>query len=265
MSRQMLILVGILGVTFASGIGVGLFLGRTPDNSGSAAKISGGTTSSGFFTDADAEERVKDNTVLNNRIIELEKELAEQKQDQHAVLTDRLAFLKKYHDQIRISAFSGSNPIKITPEMVEILGLSKEEQQTIEQHLIEASKEMKQIQDTNTVMVKQTANSISFETPVDPQGKPIEETLNSTLASDIGQDRADFLMTSAGSYYSDPFSGFAEQKIGMEISWTQQNGAPLYTWKETGYRPDGTASGWSSSTGSSVPDQYQEFIQSAKP
>jgi hypothetical protein len=265
MSRQMLMLIGGMFFIFTSGVAVGLFFGGGSGDaiSDAAGKDKGGA-STGFFSSAEAQERVEGNTVLSDRIRELEKELDEQKENQHAAVAGRLAFFKKYHDQIHVSAFGG-DPIKIAPEMAELLGLSKEEQKAVEQHLTEAAKAMAQIEDANTVLVKQTANSVSFETPADPQGKTIEEKLKSALASDIGQDRADFLMTSAWSNYSDAFSGFAEGKIGMDISWTMQNGVPFYTWKQTGYRPDGTAAGWGSSSGSSLPAKYQNLIQSAKP
>jgi hypothetical protein len=259
MSKPMLISLGVLLVVFGSGVALGLFMAGAPATSDASEK-SAGSSSSVFFSSPEAQDQVQANTLLSDRIRELEKELSEQKENSKAIQADRLAFLKKYHDQIRVQAFGG-NPIKITPEMAEILGLTKDEQQTIEQHLTEAAKEMERLQDANKVLTMQTANSITIETPVDAEGKAIETTLNDTLASDIGADRADFLMNSAGSYYSDPFSGFAQQKIEMEISWTEQNGAPLYTWKETGFNSNGMASGWSSSTGSSVPQQYQRFLQ----
>src|ERR1700683_1093121 len=117
MSRQMLIIIGVLLLVFGSGIGIGLFIGSGPGGSGALAKMSGGTTSPGFFADSNAAERVNDNKILSDRIRELEKELAERKQVQNdaTVAASRIAFFKKYHDKVRMSAFD--NHFEVTPEM----------------------------------------------------------------------------------------------------------------------------------------------------
>ncbi len=98
--------------------------------------------------------------------------------------------------------------------MVEILGLSKEEQTAVEQHLVEVRKAMEKLEDADTTFLKQTANSVTYEVPADPQGKALKDQLSNTLTSDIGADRADFLLSSSGFENFGPFSGFAEQKKG---------------------------------------------------
>ena len=127
MSRQMLISLGLLLLVFGSGVALGLYMGSAPPAS-DVSKKSSDESSSGTFSET-GQERIEANTLLSDRIRELDKELAEQKKDQKTILADRMAFFKKYNKSIRVSAFDGG--INVTPEMVEILGLSKEEQQAI--------------------------------------------------------------------------------------------------------------------------------------
>jgi regulatory protein YycI of two-component signal transduction system YycFG len=174
-------------------------------------------------------------------------------------LADRLAFFKKYHGQFYMSTLDGN--LKVTPEMAELLGLSKDEQQAVEQHLAEIKSEMDKLEDDNTVLAKQTANSASFETAADPQGKTIKAQLDSLLSSDISDERAEVLTSYIYDGSSNTFSGFAERKREIEISWTVQNSKPLYTYKESYLGPDGNVNNSSGSSGDSLPSQYQKLLQ----
>lgn len=259
MSRQMLILIGLLLATFGFGIGLGLYLGGGTSRD-DASDRAAGASSSGTSSWLDAEDRRKDNTVLSNRIRELEKQLAEGQQSQNSTVADRMAFFKKYHNELHVQAFSAYPP-GITPEMAAILNLTKSEVTAVNEHMAAAVEKMKQMQEVDTVYAKQNANSVTYETPANPEGKIVQADLAGALAGDIGQDRANFLTTINDSYYSDPFSGFAQQKVETNISWVQQNGETIYTWKETGIAPDGHEMGSSWSSGSSLPSQYQKLLQ----
>jgi hypothetical protein len=259
MSKPMLISLGVLLLVFGSGVALGLFISSPPAASDASEK-SAGSSSSGFFSSQEAQDQVQANTLLSSRIRDLEKELADQKKDQDdvLVLAGRIAFFKKYHDKVRMSAFD--NNLKVTPEMAEILGLTKEEQQAIEQHLANIKNEMKKLDDANTTLVKQTVNGVTYEVPVDPQGKALKDELNSLLTSDVGEDRAEFFMNySDFSGYSD-FGDFAQSKKDIEITWTQQNGSLLYTITNDYFGPNG-ATGSMRSSSTYLPPQYQKLLQ----
>ena len=118
-------------------------------------KNSSGTSSSAYFTDAAAEERVNDNTILSNRIRELESELAEQKKaNQKSIVAERIAFYKKYQHDIRLLSFYDES-LEVNPAMAEILGLSKQEQAAVEAHLKQIEKEMELLAAADTVVTKQ--------------------------------------------------------------------------------------------------------------
>jgi hypothetical protein len=155
-----------------------------------------------------------------------------------------------------VQAFDGS--LKVTPEMAAILGLSKEEQQAIEQHLAEIKTEMDKLEDADTVLAKQTANGVTYDIPADPQGKAIKDKLNDLLSADIGNDRAEFFMDSVGYAYNGTFSDFGEQKREVEITWTTQNGNPIYTTKVSALGPDGNST-WSTS-GNAVQPEFEKYL-----
>ena len=258
MSRQMLVSLGILILTFVSGVAVGLFLGGGTSSTSDISEKATGASSSGSSFSAEGEERIESNSLLSNRIRELEKDLAEQKKAQQTVLADRLAFFKKYRSNfILVGPFGfGGNP-KLSAALVELLGLSKEEQQAVEQHLAEAKSEMDALEKSKAVLVKQSANSATFEIPAAPEGADIKAQMDGLLSADIGDDRADLLK----SYFQNSdFGDFAEQKRQIEISWTEQNGSPLYTTKDSYFGPDGNVNTSSGSTGNSLPPEYQKYL-----
>jgi hypothetical protein len=217
-------------LAFGSGVGLGLFLGEGAPATTDESEKTKSVSSSDFSPTPEGQERIEANTLLSNRIRELEKELADQKKGDLTSVADRIALLKKYNLGSRLQAVMGPT---VTPEMAVILGLSKEEKQAVEEHLGEIAEEMEKLKDADTVLSKQTANSVAYDIPVDPQGDVLKEKLRGLLSSDIGADRADFLMSGGGYDSYGPFAGFAEQKGGIEITWIQQNGAPFYTVKET--------------------------------
>jgi hypothetical protein len=247
-----MLIIGVLLLTFGSGIGVGLFMGGGSSTGDAGAKASGGSSS--------GQDIIQGNTLLSSRIRELESEISEQK-NQNETETGHVAFFKGYQHLVRLMPFEGET-LKVTPEMAGILGLTKEEQKAVEQHLAECKNEMDRLVDADTVLTKQTSTALDLEIPIDPNGNAIKDKLDSALAVDIGEERAEFLM---GSYYSgtdiendDLFSGFATTRREIEITWKQQNGAPVYAFRCNYYRPDGSQIvGWGSS---SIPQQFQKFI-----
>jgi hypothetical protein len=256
MSRQMLISIGVLFLVFGSGIGVGLYL----DGGTSTSKLSDKNTKNDAsgFSSPEAQERVEQNTILSRRILDLEKELADQKSKQGAASSEMIAFFKKYKQQLPLLGYDQN--LKITPEMVELLGLSKQEQQAVEQHLQETKNEMDKLDDDITVLAKQTPNSATFNIPSDPRGKTIKDQLAGAISGDIGAERADFFADTKGGFPSAAFSGFAEVKEEIEISWTQQNGSPYYTTTTRYFDSDGTSRGSRSMTGTAIEPQYQKYI-----
>ena len=251
MSKPILLAVGFLLLGFVTGIGAGLYMGGASAVSGTTEKSTTGS-SSGFFSSPEAQNQVEANTQLSNRIIELEKELADEQKTQNTILADRLAFYEKYHQQLSIQPFDQN--MKITPEMAEWLGLSKEEKQAAEQHLAEVKAELEKVEDADTTLTKQTDNSVSYDIAADKQGDALKGKLNGLLSADIGDDKAKVFMDGSQWAYSSQFSGFLEDKRQVEISWTtQQNGTPTYTAKVS------TSNGatWSTS-GSSLQPEFQK-------
>ncbi len=171
-----------------------------------------------------------------------------------------MAFFKKYKNSVTVRSFDWNEPVKITPEMAELLGLTKAEQDAAEGHLRQAADAMTKLDDANTVVTKQTANSFNLEIPPDPQGKALAQQLQDELAGDLGADRSDFLLNEQNAGYSDPFHGFADGKIEWQVSWDNENGSMTYHWKEIGYGPDGMEKGSSWSSGSSLPAALQRFV-----
>lgn len=257
MSRQMLISLGLLVLAFGSGIGLGLFIGSAPATSDVSEKKAD-SSSSGSSSGLEAEDRIQANTLLSNRIRELEKELSEQKQDRQTILADRLAFFKKYHEQIRVQPFDQS--LKVTPEMAELLGLSKEQQQTVEQHLAQVKSEMDKLEDGNTNVTKQTENSIAFAIPADPKGKALKDELTGLLTADIGGQQANLFMNSDESSFAQQFAGFAETKKEIELTWTKQNNGMLYTVRNNTFGPDGNPRGSSTLSSNGLPTEYQKYL-----
>ena len=256
MSKPILMIIGIMVVTFGAGVGLGLFLG------GGLLVTSGpeqaaGSTSSGPFSDAEVQDREQSNVLLSNRIRELEKALADQKKAQDSISTGRIAFFKKYHDQLRITPLDGDT--KVSSEMAEILGLSKEEQEAVNHHLKETSDEINKIENDSEFVAKQNANGFTIETPENPNGKAIKDALTDSLSADIGGDRAAFLMSYMEDSSGGPFSGFGEQKKDLEINWAEQNGKESYTIKNDFFGPGGTYSSWT--TTPTLPSQYKKYLQ----
>jgi len=257
MSKPILMAVGFLLLGFVTGISAGLYMASASTGSGKAEKSTTGS-SSGFFSSPEAKNQVEANTRLSNRIIELEKELAEQSQDRQTILADRMAFFKKYRKQIRVQPFDES--LNVTPEMVELLGLSKEQQQTIEQHLAQVKVEMDKLEDGDTTVTKQTANSIALTISADPNGKPIKDELTGLLTADMGEAQADLFMNSDESSFARQFSGFADSKKEIELTWTQQNGLPFYTVKTSNFTPEGKPGGGTTLMSNGLPPEYQKYM-----
>ena len=257
----MLVSLGILLLTFGSGVASGLFLGGGTSSTSDDSEKTTGSSSSSFSSSAEAQERIEGNSLLSNRIRELEKDLAEQKKDQNSVLADRLAFFKKHDHELWFPAFQEGS-LQITPAMAEFLGLSKQEQSAVEEHLREIQKEMEQLTDANTAVTKQTANGITYRIAADPKGKELKDQLTGYLSADIGDERAALFMDH-GQFdsVSSPFSGFGQQKSEIDINWINQNGKPMYTYKES----YGGGSSWSDTPEPNLPMQLQKYLPPDSP
>jgi len=216
-------------------------------------------SSSGFFSSPDAQNQVEGNTLLSNRIRELEKEIAEQKENQKATVSERMAFFKKYHDQLRLTALNGDT--KLSDEMAEILGLSKEERDAVEHHLKDTSDAINKFIDSNQFVAKQDANGFTIETPANPQGKAIKDEMASSLGEEIGDDRAAFIMSYMDDSSSAPLDGFAQAKKDLEITWKDQNGKLVYTIKNQFYDPRGQGNSASWYDTPTLPPEDQKYVQ----
>jgi hypothetical protein len=249
----------VLLLTFVSGIGFGLFMGSwfpsssapentTPINPSTDSPSLGGQT----VNPADS--------ILNSRIHDLEMELAEQKSDQDAlILQDRLAFFEKHREGINMEAFGPD--LKVTPAMAEVLGLTKEEQKAVEQHLAEIKSEVDKFEDANMTVLNQSADSVTFEIPINAGGETLKAKLNGLISSDIGADRAELFMSSMGNSRYGPLADFDESKTQIEIAWKEQNGVPLYTTKESYFGPGGNSQGAMSMTGNTLQPKYAKLLQ----
>lgn len=259
MSKQLLVIVGVLAATFGAGIAIGFFLASDPSHSSVIAKNAGVGSTSNFFSDSAAQDREQNNALLSARIRELEKELTDPQQNRRAALADRLAFFKKYQKQISINPFSAQ--LEVSPEMVALLDLSPEETKTIEEHLVAARTELEKIQDANTVLSKQTANSVSYDIAADKQGDAIKSQLQTDLTNIMGKDRTDVFMGTNSYDYNTQLDGFTETKKQIELSWTGEGTKRVYTVRQNQFDANGNPRGSSSMSGSGmVQPEFQKYL-----
>jgi hypothetical protein len=255
----MLAIIGAVLAAFVFGFAAGSFsTGQTTSASASAGKNGDSLGESTGSASASADE-VKGNTLLSSRIRELEKALAEQKTNQQSNLATRLAFFQKYHDQLRLSALRGNR--ELSPEMAELLGLSNEEKQRVDQLLAQTDDAISKLDNANQFIAKQDASGVTVETPADPQGKAIRDALTNSLNADIGDDRSNFLMSYLPSTNSsEPFNGFAQSKKDLIITWANKDGKLLYTIKTQFYDPkgNGNAANWYETP--NLPTEDQKFF-----
>lgn len=243
--------MGSIVVAFGAGLGLGLFLGGGSLGSLDAGPAVGGTASTAL-PGHEVQEREQENSLLSDRIRELNRELAEAKQNPSTILADRLAFYKKYQHQISIQPFD--EDLKVTPEMSDLLGLSKEEKQAVEQHLAEIRAELGKMEDADTTLTNQTDNSVSYEITADAQGAALKEKLTGLVAGDIGDEKAELFMGAGQWSFNSQFSDFLKDKRQIEISWKQQGNPETYTTSET------TSSGTSWSTTGAIQPQFQKYL-----
>jgi len=269
MSKQLLVIVGVLAATFFAGIGIGYLLASNPQHPAGTAPTSARDSTSSFFSDAAAQDREQNNTLLSSRIRELEKELSEQKQDPAAIMRDEFALFKKYRNRgIYLQGFSAfpspQQDVKISDALSDLLKLSDSERQSTEQLLTQAKNEMVSLRDAGAFVAKRTPDSVIYEIPVDPQGQAIKDQMSQSLVQNLGPDRAAFLMDSSD--FTAPmsvFGGFSEQKTDIQINWTTDSasGKQLYTWRvsNNGSISSGeTPSEW-------IPDSLKQYVPSAAP
>jgi hypothetical protein len=259
MSRQTLLTLGVLIVTFGSGLGMGLYLGG---EAGSGAAIFPGNRTSSSDNSAnsglDAPNDIHADTLLSERVRELEKQLAEQNSNQASIKADRLAFFKKYHLVMNLQPFDSN--LEVTPQMADLLGLTKEEKQAVESHLKEIKDEMDKLQDGDTTLSNQTANSVTYDIAADKQGELLKHKLRAYLSGDIGDDRADAFLNGSEWAYNSQLAGFMEGKKEVAISWTQQNNQNQYTVTQKLFNAQGNMAGGSTIVGNSLQTEFQKYL-----
>jgi hypothetical protein len=200
------------------------------------------------------------NSLLDSRIHELEKELSEERNGEEAlILQDRIAFFEKHHEGLYLQAFD--DKLKVSPAMVDVLGLTKEEQQAIEQHLAQIKNEVDKYEDANMTVVKQSADSVTYEIPANPGGRALQAELNSLISSDIGSDRAELITADLDKFPFTTLSSFDENKRQVAIKWTNQNGSPLYMVYDSSFEPDGKTHISVTNAGNSLPPKYAKLLQ----
>jgi hypothetical protein len=262
MSKEMLVSIGILVLVFGSGVAIGLFMGDSPSVSVSP-DIGNAKASSGYFIDAAAQQRNDDNTLLSSRIRELEKELSDQKQDPTVILADRLAFCKKFPNQLGFQAFG--DDLKVTPVMAEFLKLSPEEQEALEMHLAQIHDKTVAIEKARVVFSKQPDGGFTYKIPAFPEGKELQEQLTNLITYDIGTDRAGVFLGQARWGFSEDFADFGAGEMTVQIKRTDQpnastNVTPAYSLAVL----HANGSGMETSIGSSpiLPARYNFLTQS---
>ena len=120
---------------------------------------------------------------------------------------------------------------------------------------------MKNLHDANLTFESQTANSVTYKSPSNPQGKVLKDKLASLIAGDIGQERADIFQQFSDFSGYGPFEGFAENDKDLKISWEQQNGHTNYTIQNSYHEHGGGISSISSTTGSMLPPEYERLLK----
>jgi hypothetical protein len=259
-NSRRLIPIGSLLLAFVLGLALGFFIGGAP-----SPDVTEKTIASSSSPNASASEAGDPDSLLKTRIVELEKELENQKRDQDAlIMEDRLALFKKYPHTINSPAFDEN--LKVAPAMADILKLSTREQQAIEQHLKEIQEETQKIEDAKMVLVKQSGNSVTYEIPAyaDDGGKEIKAKLNSLLSSDIGGARTELFLNNSEWDIKSQFSNFGEGKTQIEITRTDRDGNPSYRLKESYFSDNSATSSTSRSVTlptNSLPARYAKLLQ----
>ena len=253
MARPFLARLGMLLVIFGCGLGFGLYLGGMRAVPESKARTTT-SLSSGPFTDQAAQDRVEANTVLSDRVRELEKELAKQQEDRAAaIMADRL---KLYKDGGPMFLFLRpfNDELKVSPSIVRFLNLTEAEQQALEEHLQQARDETRKLEQSKIQMTKQTGDSVSYEIPAYTDGAAIKEELKNRVIDDIGADRAEVFLASATSEFSNAFSNFGAEKLDITITRGPVGPGPAYQYSE-----NLTAAGNGSSSGGSFTQLPKRF------
>jgi len=252
MSRQFL-LPGLLLLAFIAGAGFGLSLeGAFSSSPVTPAKTAGPTSSKDTFL---SEAQTRDRH-LEDRVQELEKALAEQKKNQDALtMQDRLSFFKKYGQSFFWHALD--DDLKVSPMMVDLLKLSPQEKEALEQQLAEARKETQAIEDAKMTMVRSSTNSITYTIPAYPEGKEIKARLISSLTNDLDETRAELFLSSGT--LDRLFSDFGQQKTQVTITQNIRNGVPRYDISENFSGPNGSSG--SSQDSPILPKRWERLQQ----
>ncbi len=211
---QSLTSLGLLLLVFVSGIGLGLFVASDFHSADSRSAL---TSASPQSTQKGPANGGSGDNFLQFRIRSLEQELAARgKDDAELILADRLALLKKKPNLISVTSFDAD--LKLGADMVELLGLSAEEQKRVEQHLQEVSNQMADTVRSRMILIKRSGNDFTYEIPPFSEGETFKARLNDLLAGDVGADRAEVLMSHGNFMYQGQFSNFRKERRLIEIS-----------------------------------------------
>jgi len=256
-SRLSLVSMLALLLTFGSGLVLGLFLGS--DFSATDATGTGvAGTPSKLSSGSGAPSEGPADSELNARIHDLENELAEEKSNEDAqVLQDRFAFFKQPHEGIYLQTFD--DKLKISPAMADVLGLTKEEVQAVEKHLQQTKGDVDSYESANLTLVKQSADSVTYEIPANPEGKEIQAQLDSMISVEIVTDRAGLITADIDKSPYSALSAFDENKRQIEIKWDNQH--QTYAILDSVLGPDGRVLSTSVKTTNSLPPRYEHLLQ----
>jgi hypothetical protein len=252
MSRQTVIMLAVLLLTFCSGVAAGLYFGGGAVDSPSSTKTEIRLGAANSAAD-NVPNDIHANVVLSTRIRELEKQLELQRSQDSAATLDRVAYFKKYGSSINMQPFDSG--MTVTPEMAALLGLTAIEKRKVEQDLAEAKGDLTKLEDADTKMTSQTDHSVSYEIAADQQGAAVKQKLHDLLADDLGDDRADVFVGDGKNWsYNTVFSGFLDSKRQIDLSWTTANGTKTYTTVVQ------SGTGTYSTSSSALPQEYQKYL-----
>ncbi len=227
---QSLTSLGLLLLVFVSGLGLGLFVASDSHPTDSRSALT--SSSSPPSPQKGPANGGSEDHFLQFRIRSLEQELAaRRKDDAELVLADRLALLKKKPNLISVTSFDAD--LKLGADMVELLGLSAEEQKRIEQHLQEVSNQMADTVRSRMILIKRSGNDFTYEIPPFSEGETFKARLNELLAGDVGADRAEVLMSHGNFMYQGQFSNFGKDKRKIEVTSQTNQGDTILTIKES--------------------------------
>ena len=160
-------------------------------------------------------------------------------------------FFRKLGSELQFSANLGT---EVAPAMADILEMSPQEKEAVNRQLVEAEREMEQLEGAN-MATKQTPDHVTLEVPALPDGSAIKSQLAQAVTSELGQVRGSFFMDNGVFTGDTSFHGFGQEK--QQISISPKNG-PDGTPQ---YEVQNTFGNWSyTQTFNIIPDYLSNYI-----